>query len=343
MITSMDASEDVPPSFASLNNILVDVPSTVSDYCPKLAVPSPYFTLPDTICENTPITPDALCQAQADTWRWEIEGQNQSSVAQPQDLTFPNIGTQQLVHIIETDGCLDTFARRVEVVAIPSFDIGQDTVLCEDAPFVWNVEQNNLRNYRWSDSLVGAARTITEGGFYTVSAEGEHCTVRANRDIAFISTQYSENPIRLGEDTTICQQLPLELEAAHPAATRYIWEDGSTDARRSIVQTGNYRVTATIAGCPFEAEVNVLSEDCTARVYVPTVFSPNGDGQNDVFEISMGDALIEQIQIYDRWGNLVHTGTSIWDGTVCGQQANAGTYIYQVEYSEVRLGTRKVL
>ncbi|MEM9991514.1 MAG: gliding motility-associated C-terminal domain-containing protein [Bacteroidota bacterium] len=317
--------------------------ATSIDYCPKLAVPSPYFTLPDTICENTSITPDALCQAQADTWRWEIEGQNQSSVAQPQDLTFPNIGTQQLVHIIETDGCLDTFARRVEVVAAPAFDIGQDTVLCEDAPFVWNVEQSNLQNYRWSDSLTGAARTITEGGFYTVSAEGEHCTVRASRDMAFISMLYSENPIRLGEDTTICQQLPLELEAAHPAAARYIWEDGSIDSKRDIIQTGNYGVTATIAGCPFEAEINVLSEDCTARVYVPTVFSPNGDGQNDVFEMSVGDALIEQIQIYDRWGNLVHTGTPTWDGTVRGQQANAGTYIYQVEYLEVRLGTRKVL
>ncbi|MEM9991846.1 MAG: gliding motility-associated C-terminal domain-containing protein, partial [Bacteroidota bacterium] len=160
---------------------------------------------------------------------------------------------------------------------------------------------------------------------------------------AFISTLYSENPIRLGKDTTICQQLPLELEAAHPAAPRYIWEDGSTDSKRDIIQTGNYGVTATIAGCPFEAEINVLSEDCTARVYVPTVFSPNGDGQNDVFEISVGDALIEQIQIYDRWGNLVYTGTPTWDGTVRGQQANAGAYIYQVEYLEVRLGARKVL
>ncbi|MEM9991847.1 MAG: hypothetical protein AAF738_08790, partial [Bacteroidota bacterium] len=59
----------------SLNGVVENIEVKSQPFCTKIESLSPYFTLPDTICENTPITPDALCQAQADTWRWEIEGQ----------------------------------------------------------------------------------------------------------------------------------------------------------------------------------------------------------------------------------------------------------------------------
>lgn len=78
----------------------------------------------------------------------------------------------------------------------------------------------------------------------------------------------------------------------------------------------------------------------TARVAVPNVFSPNGDGVNDVFEISVNsaDVRIRIFEIYDRWGGLLYAaydqaGPS-WNGQGAGKQANPGVYVYRVVYED---------
>lgn len=74
-------------------------------------------------------------------------------------------------------------------------------------------------------------------------------------------------------------------------------------------------------------------------VYIPTAFSPNGDGVNDFFTI-YGDSEIEEVQelrIFNRWGAQVFLGRGIapgsaiggWDGRSGGKPAPAGVYIYQ--------------
>lgn len=70
-------------------------------------------------------------------------------------------------------------------------------------------------------------------------------------------------------------------------------------------------------------------------VKVPSGFSPNGDGQNDVFKIlRAGQIEIETFKIYNRWGNVVFETTDVndgWDGTRNGKDQNTGTYIYYIK------------
>ena len=71
-------------------------------------------------------------------------------------------------------------------------------------------------------------------------------------------------------------------------------------------------------------------------IYIPNVFSPNGDGINEVFSIFGGKDLhtISTLQIFDRWGNLVYEGRNIainegWNGKINNQNAPEAVYIYQ--------------
>ena len=78
-------------------------------------------------------------------------------------------------------------------------------------------------------------------------------------------------------------------------------------------------------------------------MYIPNIFSPNNDGQNDVFRIrGAGIAEIKQFLIYDRWGKEVfacRTSTPLtvtspecgWNGTYHGEDAPVGVYVYYVE------------
>jgi gliding motility-associated-like protein len=81
-------------------------------------------------------------------------------------------------------------------------------------------------------------------------------------------------------------------------------------------------------------KVIVIDED--VAVYIPNTFTPNDDNINDVFNIK-GLGLKSEgyfMQIFDRWGTLVYSTKDInkgWDGTVKGQKAEDGVYIYSVK------------
>jgi gliding motility-associated-like protein len=81
--------------------------------------------------------------------------------------------------------------------------------------------------------------------------------------------------------------------------------------------------------------VQVLRTPRSAQVYLPNIFSPNGDGQNDLFEIS-GQFIQEfDLQIFDRLGRVVFQSldpSTAWDGTLAnGQLAPQGVYIFRLE------------
>ncbi|HVZ56990.1 MAG TPA: gliding motility-associated C-terminal domain-containing protein [Chitinophagaceae bacterium] len=70
------------------------------------------------------------------------------------------------------------------------------------------------------------------------------------------------------------------------------------------------------------------------ELYLPSAFTPNGDGKNDLFRIPAGTTLeLREFSVYDRWGNKVFTTQDItrgWDGTWQGRQLPAGVYVYIV-------------
>ena len=69
-------------------------------------------------------------------------------------------------------------------------------------------------------------------------------------------------------------------------------------------------------------------------VFIPTAFSPNKDGLNDIFEVKGKGITLFRMQIYDKWGGIIFESTNInlgWDGTdYVGNKINNGIYPYHV-------------
>jgi gliding motility-associated-like protein len=74
--------------------------------------------------------------------------------------------------------------------------------------------------------------------------------------------------------------------------------------------------------------------------YVPTAFSPNNDGLNDIFRaISPGVATLDFFCVWNRWGQEVFRTQSLstgWDGSYKGQQMPAGTYVWMIQGTDYR-------
>jgi gliding motility-associated-like protein len=71
------------------------------------------------------------------------------------------------------------------------------------------------------------------------------------------------------------------------------------------------------------------------QVFVPSAFTPNGDGTNDYLRpIGAGIKEIRYFFVYNRWGQLVFTGTANgtgWDGRINGALQSTGVYVWQVK------------
>jgi gliding motility-associated-like protein len=84
-------------------------------------------------------------------------------------------------------------------------------------------------------------------------------------------------------------------------------------------------------GCIGNDCVEVIVEAECGEIFVPTAFSPNGDGQNDL-ECVMGNCVTSiEFTIYDRWGEKVFESTSskhCWDGMFRGEKLNTAVFAY---------------
>jgi gliding motility-associated-like protein len=167
----------------------------------------------------------------------------------------------------------------------------------------------------------------------------------------------TEIAIDLGPDLTIqvddTYQLQPLITSAGPIDS-LVWNpsillscDHCTHPIINTTLADTFMISATVysGGCIATDALLVNIYD-RASIYVPNVFSPNGDGINDYFTIYSSDpfANIIEIEIFDRWGELVFYKTNFpvnqmdlgWDGQFKGRAMNPGVFVC---VATVRLST----
>jgi gliding motility-associated-like protein len=132
----------------------------------------------------------------------------------------------------------------------------------------------------------------------------------------------------------VCLNKP-SLLTANTTATAFLWSTGSTSPSIEVNTPGTYwvRVTNT-AGCVASDSLLSNWDDCES--FIPSAFSPNGDGLNDYFGLTNGmNSTIYSFYIYNRYGQLVFTSKDSfekWDGRVKGKPGPTGTYVWMMTY-----------
>ncbi len=149
-------------------------------------------------------------------------------------------------------------------------------------------------------------------------------------------------------------------------AARYRWTVGDSIFETPTVdllfrEPGLYYATLQVFSASGTCTDSVRSQFIYVPddfVYVPNVFTPNGDGINDRFEIRIGDALqlpghTYNLIIYDRWGQQVFSTTNpteLWDGRNALGEVRAGAYMYTLKITRpnnktdiVRTGTVNIV
>ena len=108
------------------------------------------------------------------------------------------------------------------------------------------------------------------------------------------------------------------------------------DPIASPAESITYTVTYEVGPCTYTDQINI---EIVERILTPNTFSPNGDGQNDFWEIiGIEDYPGAEIQIFDRWGQKVYSSTGYrepWDGTVNGKRLPDATYYFHIQLNQL--------
>lgn len=219
-----------------------------------------------------------------------------------------------------------------------SIYLGEDTTLCSGKTLSLNAG-SGFKNYKWQDGSADSLFVVSQPGLYYLTAEDYCGNVYADT----INIKSLNLKLSVGNDISICKSDTITLMAS-PGFQNYMWSplyNISSNSGKEISvfpeNTTEYFVTAEkFPGCEFKDTVLVTVKDCPQYFYIPSAFSPNNDGKNDLFKpIISGSLKSYEFVIYNRWGQVVFrtkNKSEGWNGNFTGQLQEGGVFVWICRY-----------
>ena len=241
-----------------------------------------------------------------------------------------------------------TFTVTVKPILTPTFNFGTAKTICSGstAPVLPTTSDNGITG-TWTPATVN---NQTSGTYTFTSAPGQCATATAT----FAVTVTTTPTVGIGYDTTVNDGaiIPVNNLSGTPAGTNFNWTNSNPAIGLPATGTGNVSsftatnkgttpITGTITvtpvnnGCAgsdktYSITINPLNKD----VFVPNVFSPNGDGKNDIL-FAYGNYIKKlDMRIFNQWGEQViaiNDPAKGWDGTQRGKAQPVGVYVYVLQ------------
>ena len=218
-----------------------------------------------------------------------------------------------------------------------------DTLLCPNEQLVLQPLLNGFKledtttTYLWSTGSTDSSIVVTQPGTYWVQTTINQRFVAGDTLVVdYFPANYT---LSLPDTVTFCEGDMATLQAAtlpsqYGALTAYLWNTGSTLTGIQVRNPGLYWLTAQTPCSNLADSIWAVQDFCESYLWIPTAFTPDGDGTNDYF-IFQGAPEPVKLSIFDRWGNRVFYSDNYqndWDGSYQGEPLSAGVYTYLIEY-----------
>lgn len=253
-----------------------------------------------------------------------------------EDLTSLSAGTYNLL-LTDDNGCQKSLSIVIGQPALFEVDILGDTTLCLGDHT--ELTANNGDTFSWSTGETTQSINIQPADDITIWVNALENTCHDNDTVSI--TVYSLPIVSAGSDLIIDYGSSTTLNGS--TTSSYLWtpdEDLSCNdcpnpsamPEQDIIY---YLESIDENGCT--AIDSVYIRVIHPEVFIANIFSPNGDGRNDLLKV-MGAKEDDFIfSIYDRWGNRVFESNNPengWDGTIKGNRANPGVYVFTYGFKD---------
>ena len=254
------------------------------------------------------------------TFVWNVEG---GSIGKNWgDSVSVNWGDVQGVYTIRVQefsqyGCPAIPVTAKVNVSGPDIDLGDDISICRGQSVEIRPE-GTYSSFLWQDGSTNSYFTGHDQGYIRVSVTNEEGCERS--DSLYLAV-HALPEVDLGRDTSLCGNETITLDAGYDGID-YLWSGGETGREMTVgsgAQTIWVRVTDEYTCVSGDTIVIDPCQTDQRFKNMPTAFTPNGDGKNDVWNIPQLAAFPQAtVEIYDRWGDMIFKSepgySDPWDG-----------------------------
>lgn len=275
-----------------------------------------------------------------------------ASGARVNPVKFPRLAPLQtdMYYVTANLGfCQARDSVRINVSPYPVVNLGPDTAICFGSRlnlpanivgsfFQWS-PTNSMINSSTLNPIAGPSRTTA----YTLTVSD---TIGCNKSVTDTILIRVVQPLQInaGPDTVAIPDQPLQLNASGIGSFNWSPSTGLSDPTIAnpiiLLPAGTDSITYTVrvtgdGGCFAEDQIKVKVFAGGPQIFIPSGFTPNGDGKNDVLRpITVGITQLNYFSIFNRWGQRIFNTTELnkgWDGNFKGAPQPAGTYVFQAE------------
>jgi gliding motility-associated-like protein len=244
--------------------------------------------------------------------------------------------------------CFSTENITVNTVPYPVADAGLSPTICYNTSGQLNGSHNG-NAFTWTPitylddpNVLNPIATPPRTTRYILTVFDNAGCPKPGRDTVFVVVR-PRIFANAGRDTTVVIGQPLQFNGT--GGVTYTWTPGTGLNNPNIfnpigvygpgIDSVRYKlIVRDSVGCADSAFLTVRIWKTNPSVFVPTAFTPNNDGLNDVIRpIAIGIRRINYFNIYNRWGQLLFSTTVNkfgWDGRINGRLQNAGVFVWMV-------------
>ena len=288
----------------------------------------------------------------ADSWFWDFGNGAIFNGQNPTTQTFTNNSASDITYNISLyisesiAGCVDTAMKQIVVHPTPVLSLTNDTIICLGASAQLNASGG--ATILWSPAFAlndttiyhPLANPVTTTTYHALITSDRGCT---NEDSVKVAVQQIPSLNTIADTTIIIGESVNLTTIVDQDNASYMWLpdyklncNNCPEPIATPLKSTDYIITISDSiGCFSISKLIHIIVDAKFSIDVPSVFTPNGDGHNDIiFAKGWGVKQFRRFQIYNRWGQLVFETddkTQGWNGTFNGMAQPADTYTYFIE------------
>jgi gliding motility-associated-like protein len=354
----IDLGNSTPGTYGVLYTTSGTCPDTLTVFVTIIdcTIPITSFSSSDsTLCEGDCINFTDLSTNTPTGWTWYFSGSSQPIVtgtATPTNICYPAAGNYPVKLVVSNSSGVDSLeiVGFISVIAAPTITASSDTTVCSVTSVT--ISANGGTTYSWDNGLgFGQSQTVSPSITSTYTVTGTDLNGCSSTDSVILSVD-SLPIVVASDDTLICVGSTVIINVT--GALTYSWNNGMGTGNIISVSpntTTTYTVIGTnVNGCSNVDDVTIFIDDNNC-LDIPTAFSPNADGQNDLWNIRGIEAYPDIIvKVFNRWGSELFSSdrgyTDPWDGTYNGTDVPPATYYFIVDFGngeDPRSGTINII
>jgi gliding motility-associated-like protein len=294
---------------------------------------------PTAVCKNSPVilTAAAINPGTLPIFQWKKNGLSVGTNNPIYTENNPVNGDIITCTLISSQNCITSSQVNGNPITLvvypdPIVSLDQNNSLCGGANKT--LDAGSFASYIWSTGSVNQTIIVNGPGTYSV-------TVTDNNGCSGIGSTSITNILPaptgfLPADTAVCSYGFIQLKA-QTGFLNYLWNTGSSGTSITVSQPGQYWLQVVDGNnCTGKDYITVNPKQCLKGLFVPSGFTPNNDGKNDVLKPILGGKVkVYKFQIFNRWGQLVFETSDPskgWDGRFGGMPQDEFVFAWTCKY-----------